>query len=208
MPVLLSSCGSRCRLAETAAAPAVCTCWDDEAVEVRLLGPLELVEGGLVKELKGPAERALLALLATEPRRVFTTERLIDELWGESLPANPGNALHLRVSKLRRTVGEALVRTPAGYRLDVDPEKVDHVLFTRLISKGAFADALALWRGAPLAEFMEYEWARTEAARLEELRATAAEELVDVRLAAGEHIALVAELERLIAAAPLRERLR
>ncbi|HEX6231503.1 MAG TPA: BTAD domain-containing putative transcriptional regulator [Jiangellaceae bacterium] len=177
-------------------------------VEVRLLGPFELVQGGLIKELTGPAERVLLALLATAPGRVFTTERLIDELWGESLPANPGNALHLRVSKLRRTVGGAVARTPAGYRLDVDPENVDAVLFTRLIAKRAFADALALWRGAPLAEFMDYEWARTEAARLEELYATATEELVDAKLAAGEHVALVPELEQLIAAQPLRERLR
>lgn len=116
--------------------------------------------------------------------------------------------MHLRVSKLRRTVGEALVRTPAGYRLDVDPEKVDAVRFSRLIAKGAFADALALWRGVPLAEFMEYEWARAEVTRLEELRATATEELMEARLAAGEHVALVPELERHIAATPLRERLR
>jgi DNA-binding SARP family transcriptional activator len=67
-------------------------------VEVRLLGPLELIQEGIVKELKGPSERALLALLATEPGRVFSPDRLIDALWGESLPAHPGNALHLRIS--------------------------------------------------------------------------------------------------------------
>jgi predicted ATPase/DNA-binding SARP family transcriptional activator len=177
-------------------------------VEIRLLGPLELVRDGRLTELKGPSERALLALLATEPGRVFSQDRLIDALWGGSLPANPGNALHLRISKLRRTVGDALVRVPAGYRLDIDPEAVDAVRFTRLVARRAFADALALWRGPPLAEFMEQEWARVEAARLDELRATAIEEHVDARLAAGAHTDLVAELEALVAAAPLRERLR
>jgi predicted ATPase/DNA-binding SARP family transcriptional activator len=180
----------------------------EDAVEVRLLGPLELIQDGLLIELKGPSERALVALLATEPGRVFSPDRLIDALWGESLPANPANALHLRVSKLRKAIGEALVRHPAGYRLDIDAEAVDAVLFTRLVAKRAFADALALWRGAPLEEFMEYEWARAEAARLEELRATAIEEHTDARLAAGEHVDLVAELEGLVAAAFLRERLR
>jgi DNA-binding SARP family transcriptional activator len=126
-------------------------------VEVRLLGPLELIQDGRVKELKGPSERALLALLATEPGRVISPDRLIDALWGESLPANPGNALHLRISKLRRTVGEAVVTHPAGYRLDIDPEQVDTVVFGRLVAVRNFADALALWRGPPFAEFMAYE---------------------------------------------------
>ena len=177
-------------------------------MDVRLLGPLELIQDGRAKELKGPSERALLALLATEPGQVFSPDRLIDALWRESLPVNPGNALHLRISKLRRTVGDTVVTHPGGYRLDVDPGHVDAIVFARLVAMRRFADALALWRGPPLAEFIEHEWARAEAARLEELRATAIEEHVDARLAAGGHIALVAELEGLVRAAPLRDRLR
>jgi predicted ATPase len=177
-------------------------------MEVRLLGPLELIQEGRATQLKGPSERALLALLATEPGRVISPDRLIDALWGESLPANPGNALHLRISKLRKAVGDAVVTHPAGYRLAIDPEQVDAVVFTRLVAERRFADALVLWRGPPLAEFTDHEWARAESARLEEMRATAIEEHIDTRLAAGEHVELVAELEGLVATAPLRERLR
>ena len=177
-------------------------------MEVRLLGPLELVVDGSVREVKGAGERALLALLATAPGRTFTKARLIDALWDEAPPANPDNALQLRVSKLRKLVGSALVRDAGGYRLDIADDNVDAVVFARLIKARRFANALQLWREAPFGEFAEQGWAAAEAARLGELYAEALEEHVDQRLDAGDHVALVAELEGLTAAAPLRERLR
>ena len=177
-------------------------------MEIRVLGPLELLLDGAVTPDLGLGERALVSLLATAPGRTFSQERLIDALWGEALPANPENALHVRVSRLRRLVGPALVRGPAGYRLDIPAEAVDAVRFERLIAAGRHAEALPLWRGPPLEEFLRQPWAQAEATRLEELRAVAVEEVVDARLAAGEHAALVPELEALIAASPLRERLR
>jgi predicted ATPase/DNA-binding SARP family transcriptional activator len=176
-------------------------------VEIRVLGPLELVVDGRVRPVPGAADRALLALLALAGGRV-STDRLIDALWGRALPANPVNALQQRASKLRRVVGPALVTQPPGYRLDVDPDRVDAVRFARLVGERRFQEALALWRGPPLAEFAAQDWARVEVTRLEELRATAAEEQVEARLAAGEHAALVAGLEALVAADPFRERLR
>ncbi len=175
---------------------------------MRLLGPFELVHHGEVRPVKGASERAVLALLATAPGRAFTKDHLIDALWGDFPPGNPRNALHLRVSKLRRIVGEVLVTVPSGYRLDLGDEDVDSVRFSSLVRQRRFADALQLWRGEPLAEFSDFAWARAEASRLSELHAVAVEERVDERLAAGEHAVLVAELESLTAAAPLRERLR
>ena len=177
-------------------------------MEVRLLGPLELVKDGVPTPIGRTGERALLALLSTAPGRTFTKDRLIDALWEEALPANPDNALQVRVSRLRSVVGLALVTEPPGYRLEIDGDAVDAVRFERLVAERRFPDALALWRGTPLAEFAEYAWARAETRRLEELRATAIEEHVDARLAAGDHVSLVAELEGLVSAAPLRERLR
>ena len=176
-------------------------------VEIRVLGPLELVVDGRVRPVPGAADRALLALLALAGGTV-STDRLIDALWGQALPANPANALQLRVSKLRRVVGAALVTQPHGYRLGVDPDRVDAVRFARLVGERRFEDALALWRGPPLAELAGQDWARVEVTRLEELRATAIEEQVEARLAAGEHAALVAELQALVATDPFRERLR
>lgn len=175
---------------------------------MRLLGPFELVRHGEVRPVKGASERAVLALLATAPGRAFTKDQLIDALWGDFPPGNPHNALHLRVSKLRRTVGDVLVTVPSGYRLDIADDDVDSARFSDLVRQRRFAEALQLWRGEPLAEFSDHAWARAESARLSELHAVAVEEHVDERLAAGDHTTLVAELESLTSAAPLRERLR
>ena len=181
---------------------------EGHGLKVRLLGPLELVVDGAVHEVKGAGERALLALLATAPGRTITKSRIIAALWGETPLANPDNALQLRVSRLRKIVGAALVTEAGGYRLDIADEDVDALVFARLVTGGRYAEALDRWHGAPLAEFAEQPWAAAEAARLKELHATAVEEHVEERLRRGEHTTLVAELEGLSASAPLRERLR
>lgn len=124
------------------------------------------------------------------------------------LPANPDNALQVRVSRLRSVIGPSLVTEPPGYRLAIDGDAVDATRFERLVAERRFADALALWRGRPLTGFADQPWARAEARRLEELHATAIEEHVDARLATGDHASLVAELEALVSSSPLRERLR
>src|SRR3954453_23265985 len=97
-------------------------------VEFRLLGPLDITAAGRPLALPGAAERALLALLLLSPGRMVTANTLIDRLWGEDLPADPSNALQLRVSKLRRAqagTDAAVVRDGLGYRVDVAPESVD-----------------------------------------------------------------------------------
>ena len=158
--------------------------------------------------VSGQGERALLALLACSAGRVVTVDRLIDDLWGERLPANPANALQLRVSKLRRQLGDVITTTPAGYRLDVDPDDVDSLRFERLVATRRFDEALALRRETALASFFDHHWARAESARLEELYLSAVEQHTDDRLQRGDDVALVSDLEALVAAHPLRERLR
>ncbi len=120
----------------------------------------------------------------------------------------PRNALQLRVSKLRKLVGAAIVTEPAGYRLDVGETDVDAGRFRRLVSERRYDEALAIWRGAPYGEFVEQGWALVEAAELSELRASALEARMAVRLDAGEGASLVPELVALVAEDPLRERLR
>ncbi|HEX2072817.1 MAG TPA: BTAD domain-containing putative transcriptional regulator [Geodermatophilus sp.] len=194
-------------------------------MEIRVLGPVELVTEHGARPVQGGGERELLALLALSAGRVVAVPTLVDALWGEELPANPGNALQLRVSKLRRTLAaagcpEALVTRPPGYLLDVDPRRVDALRFAELLAEaravadadpaaaaGLYREALALWRGPALSEFPEARWAGAEAARLTELQLAAREELVDLELAAGRHTDVLAELESLTAAHPLRERL-
>ncbi|HST66035.1 MAG TPA: BTAD domain-containing putative transcriptional regulator [Mycobacteriales bacterium] len=192
-------------------------------MEIRVLGPVEVVVDGEVRPLPGGGERELLALLALSAGRVVAVPALVDGLWGEDLPANPGNALQVRVSKLRRALstGGALVRTrPPGYVLDVDPGEVDALRFAERVAAaravtdadpvaaGAlYREALACWRGAALAEFSQARWAAPEATRLTELQLAAREELLDLELRAGRHAEVLAELEALTAAHPLRERL-
>ena len=177
-------------------------------MEIRLFGSLEVVVDGRPLPVAGQSERSLLAALACSAGRVVAVDRLIDDLWAEDLPANPTNALQVRISKLRRKLGGRISTRPAGYALEVDPDDVDVVRFARLVSAGRFPEALGLYRGDPLAEFRDQEWARAEAIRLEELHLAAVEEHVENRLREGGDVSLVSELEALVATHPLRERLR
>ncbi|HEU4425380.1 MAG TPA: BTAD domain-containing putative transcriptional regulator, partial [Pilimelia sp.] len=195
-------------------------------MEFRVLGPFHVVVDGRARELPATAELAVLALLVLNAGRVVTAETLIDALWPENPPANPGNALQGRVSKLRRALSAAglpeafVVTRRPGYLVEIDPEQVDAHRFVRLLGEarrmaernpGAasrlYQEALALWRGSALPEFTDQAWARAEATRLEEMRLAATEERFDLELAAGRHTEVVAELEALVAAHPLRERL-
>ena len=177
-------------------------------MKIGVLGPFEVVVDGQLRPVPGSGERELLALLATDPGRTMSVARLIDDLWESELPSDPVNSLQVRVSRLRKVIGAAIVTQGQGYRLEVGPGDVDAVVFAERISQQRFEEALGLWRGPPFSEFAERAWARVEATRLSELRATAIEEHIDARLAGGEHAALVAQLSALVAANPLRERLR
>ncbi|MFP5319770.1 MAG: BTAD domain-containing putative transcriptional regulator [Acidimicrobiia bacterium] len=177
-------------------------------MELRLFGTLEVIVDGRAVPVAGQGERSLLAALACSAGRVVAIDRLVDDLWGEELPANPTNALQVRVSKLRRQLGGRIRTEPGGYRLEVDPDDVDVHRFARLVSSRRFEEALALYRSPPLAEFRDQDWARAEATRLEELHLAAVEEHVEDRLREGGDVTLVSELEALVAAHPLRERLR
>jgi predicted ATPase/DNA-binding SARP family transcriptional activator len=195
-------------------------------MDIRLLGPVEVVVDEQVRSLPGAGERELLALLALAAGRVVAAPALVDGLWGEALPVNPGNALQVRMSKLRRALaaagapGELVVTRPPGYLLDLDHAGVDALRFADQVAAaraaaaadpvaaaGLYREALAAWRGPALAEFAGSAWAGPEAARLAELQLAAREELVDLELAAGRHAEVLGELEQLTTAHPLRERL-
>jgi DNA-binding SARP family transcriptional activator len=188
-------------------------------VEIRLLGPLEVRDGPRTVALPRRQQRALLAALALRAGEVVSTDRLVADLWGERAPASATGSLQNTVSALRKALGRDVVVTQApGYRLALDPETVDAHRFERLLAaaRGAedgaraslLTEALALWRGPALADLDEEQFARLEGARLDELRVAALEERLDADLALGRHSALVGELEALVAAHPLRERLR
>ena len=192
--------------------------------QFRVLGPLEVSRDGATLRLGGERQRALLALLLTRANQLVTTDRLIDYLFGGDVSA--ANAVHVAVSRLRRTLDagneDLLLTRPGGYLLSLEHEQLDAARFERLLDEGRqrhaagdpgaaaarLREALALWRGAALADLATIEFLAPEARRLEELRMLALMDRVDADLAVGLHAELIPELETLVAAEPLRERLR
>jgi DNA-binding SARP family transcriptional activator len=189
-------------------------------VEFELLGPLRVVEGGRDLTPARPKQRALLAMLLLHREEVVPGAQLIEALWGEEPPRSAQTALHGHVSTLRKLIGADRIRTrPPGYLLQVSAGEVDVARFESLVAQARERDdpdersaclreALALWRGEPLAEFRYEAFAEREIARLEELRLASVEDRIDADLALGRHHELVAELEPLVAEHPFRERLR
>jgi DNA-binding SARP family transcriptional activator len=190
-------------------------------LQFRILGPLEVCAAGAPLPLAGASQRALLALLLLNANEVVSSDRLLDELWGEALPGSGATALQVRVSQLRKALGQAAVRLetrPPGYMLRVEPEELDLDRFSQLVEDADGAEpavaaerlreALALWRGAALADFAYESFALAAIMRLDELRLAALERRIDADLALGRHAELVGELEGLVAEHPLREGLR
>ncbi|MFD4735920.1 BTAD domain-containing putative transcriptional regulator [Streptomyces virginiae] len=179
----------------------------------------------------GARVRRLLARLLVEPGRPVSADRLVDALWGgpdAELPLHPYASLQGQVSRLRAALERAapadgrrrLLHDASGYRLELAPAELDARRFTELVA-GARAqglaprpraallgEALSLWRGEAYAGHTDDPAVRAAAARLEEERLSALEELLGLRVSSGEHHAVLGELDQLVAAHPLRERLR
>jgi DNA-binding SARP family transcriptional activator len=192
-------------------------------VDFRLLGPLEVVgDGGVAVPVGTGRQRALLALLLLRANELVATDRLVEELWGESPPQTAQRMLHNQVSALRRALGHngRLETHGSAYRLSVQPGERDVDRFEELMASGRanietdpeaaaekFREALALWRGPALSDLAYEQFAQAEIARLEERRWAAFEARVEADLALGRHVDVVAELEAVVAEQPLREHL-
>src|SRR5262245_61004291 len=182
-----------------------------------MLGPFELrTDDGVLADVPGARLRGLLIALALEPGRVVPKATLVDWIWGEHPPADAANALQRLVSRLRKALPDGSVDgQPNGYRLTVDPDAVDAVRFTRLVASARadedprqLREALALWRGAAMADVGLADSDAFDAAvtRLEGLRLAALEDRFDAEVRLGHGANLVTELTDLVAAHPLRER--
>ncbi|HEX3193856.1 MAG TPA: BTAD domain-containing putative transcriptional regulator [Streptosporangiaceae bacterium] len=192
-----------------------------------LLGTLAVwADNGRLAEVPEVKVRALLANLLIHLGQPVPADRLIDDLWGDDLPVHPAGALQVKVSRLRQALesaepggGDLVAFRSPGYLLRAGRDALDERRFAALVERagatgdlrdraGLLADALALWRGPPLADFADAMFAQAAIARLEEQRLAALEEQAEVRLALGEHSLLTGELGELVADHPLRERLR
>jgi peptide/nickel transport system substrate-binding protein len=197
-------------------------------VEFTVLGALAVSHEGRQLPLGSRKQRAVLAILLLRANEAVTPDALIDELWGEHPPPSAAHTLQVYVSRLRaglRAGGapeDILVTRPAGYMLRVGFHELDLDRFEHLAAEGRRAleagspkraadklrEALATWKGAPLADLAFEPFARVDVERLEERRLAALEDRIEADLALGRHDALVAELKGLVERHPLRERLR
>ena len=190
-------------------------------MEFRVLGPLEVVDDGRQVALGGPKPRALLAILLLRHGEVVPADELIEQLYDGLPPKKAANSVQAQISRLRKTLPAGRLRSAGrGYALDVLPGELDLDRFEELVERGrgelaandpakaahSFRQALALWRGPPLADFRYSDFAQPAIARLEERRLVALEDRIDADLALGLHADLVSELESLVAEFPLRER--
>ena len=195
-------------------------------IDYRILGPLEVSADGRVIEIGGPRLRALLAILLLRANESVPRDVLVHELWGEQPPAGAQGSLDVYVSRLRKALdaaanGPVVVTRPGAYRLQAAEGQLDVRRFEGLVEQGrtelaanapdraaaSLRAALRLWRGNALGDLCYEPFARAESERLEELRLGAVEDRIEADLALGRHIAVVSELDALVAAHPMRERL-
>jgi predicted ATPase/DNA-binding SARP family transcriptional activator len=192
--------------------------------QFRILGSVEVADDGGVKDLGGLRERSLLARLLLAAGQVVSADRLADDLWAGEPPPHYMATLRVYISRLRRALGSgsgAVATSPPGYRIVLADGQLDAQRFDSLVAAAAadmaggrpeaaaarLREALALWRGPALSDVADFAFAQADAIRLEEARLSAVEDRVEADLACGRHASLASELDGLVAAQPLRERL-
>jgi DNA-binding SARP family transcriptional activator len=197
-------------------------------MRIEILGPLAVRgDDGAPVAVPGAKERLLLAVLAAGAPAVVSADRIADALWDGAPPATARRSLQVHVVHLRSALEPERPRGSSGlvlghgcgYRLGVRRADLDALAFADLVSQGRsrlavggeadaardLGEALRLWRGEPYADWPQAAFAVPERCRLGELRATAVSGRIEARLALGEAVDVVAELEEHVAEAPLRE---
>lgn len=190
-------------------------------MEIRLLGPFEVVVDGAPIELSARRPRAVLAALVLRAGKPVSVDTLTEAVWDGDAPASSGSVLRLYIAQVRRALppGRLVTKAP-GYQLDLEDGELDAARFELLFADGRqaleggnvrlartlFGRALDLWRGEALADLAASSFARDEAARLDGLHLACVEARVDADLRLGRHERVLADLERLVAEHPLRER--
>jgi DNA-binding SARP family transcriptional activator len=194
-------------------------------VEFLLLGPVEARSGDGELDMGPPQQRAVLAALAVDAGRPVPLDTLVDRIWGEAPPPGARAALYSHIARIRRALGSvarraepsaSLVRRAGGYLLEVDADRVDLYRFRRLAAAASderysyteraalLAEALALWRGTPLAD-VPGEWADRMREGWRQLHLDAAVAWAQAELALDLPHLVIGPVRELLAADPLVE---
>ncbi len=195
-------------------------------VDVRVLGPVQLLVDGVPVPVGGPKPRALLASLTVNRRRAVSSQALADLVWNEQPPEAYLASLQVFVSNIRKALRNSgvdpatVLRTEAsGYRLDIPDDACDLGRFEAARRAGVeaaaagaherasrlFAGALAEWSGKALDDLAGLQFADAFATAMDEERLVAASARIDAEIACGRASAVVGELLAMTSAHPLRE---
>lgn len=201
------------------------------ALLIRVLGPLTVEHFGTPISLGGRKQRAVLACLVAEPNRVVSVDAIAEAVWGDEPPDRAAGIVQVYVSNLRRVLdpvrvdrggGELIITRRPGYLVALAWSELDALVAERHVAEAraaadvgrateaidAYRRAASLWRGAVLADLADEAFVRPMRARLDASRTRAVEERIELELTLGRHLAVTTELEELVTAQPLNERLR
>lgn len=190
-------------------------------LQIRLLGPLQVLAAGRALPLGGRQQRAVLALLALNANRVVTVDELLSGIWGDRATDGSVNVLQVYVSRLRRLDGDSDIgihRQSPGYLLAADGRSLDLLAFRDLVDRArrirsvsplraaeVLRTALDLWRSTPLQEFEGLPFAAAEAAGLGREHHAALSSRIAADLSLGRSSEVIPELEAMIERSPLDE---
>lgn len=176
------------------------------SVTFHVLGPLEVRSSGRSVRISGKKPRVLLATLLLDSGRIVGADQLVEVLWPDRPPRSAQANLRTYVSSLRTDLGAEYLRGDgSGYAIDVPDGALDLLAFEELVAQARFADALALWRGAPLADLPGSPLWDRRLEPLNEVRLRAAEELIGQRIESGDHAGAITQLRGLLVEHPYRE---
>jgi DNA-binding SARP family transcriptional activator/tetratricopeptide (TPR) repeat protein len=192
-------------------------------VEFGLLGPVVVHCQGAEVPIAQGRQRVLLAALLLDADRLLTKGHLIEVLWGAAPPASALAALHNQIKRLRdalgKTGGDRIQTRPGGYLIHLEPGELDVARMQDLLASaraavrgGAWgqasalaAGAVLLWRGEPLSD-VDSQLLAGKIPQLTEVYLQAVETRLEAEVKLGRHNEVIAELRRLTADRPFRER--
>ena len=192
-------------------------------VGVRLLGPVELVRGGVAATPGPPKQATAAVMLLVHANQPVSVNRLVDEVWPDRPPPSAVANIRTYLNRFRALCQDgstlSVRRCAGGYALDVVPDAVDLDLFASRTAHGDaalnagdlaaaarhYAAALQLWRGEPFEGVPLGPALEAIRAELAERRNVIVERHAELRLRLGEAAAVVAPLRRQVVAEPLRE---
>lgn len=175
-------------------------------LELRILGPLDVLREGVPVSLGGVKPRMLLATLALHHGRSVSVDHLIEVLWPADPPKSATANVQTYISSLRAKLGDGRLETrPPGYRLLLEADELDVVRFGRLAEQGLLDEALALWRGDPIEDLPAPAAWRVPIAGLLQHRRSVRYAHARALIGSGRAAEVLTDLRDLVAEDPLRE---